>query len=168
VIEGRDGRTAPAEVVIAPVYPVRVLHFPLRSFAQYRRRIDIALASGETFGERARRVREARGAGRLEQVYEEAAFSDAEVASGLADGSLVEDRDFAAYLRACPEPGSGQPAPPGAGAWPAARREADLAELRYDAMVALSRRMQAVARDLDARKSERARRRERAGRGQAE
>ena len=38
----RDG----LELLIAPTFPVRVLHFPFRSFQQYERRVEIARANG--------------------------------------------------------------------------------------------------------------------------
>jgi hypothetical protein len=147
-------------LVLAPRFPVRVLHFPIRSFDQYRRRIEIALAVPDTFGKRSDRMRELHEAGLLERAYEELLLTDADVERGLRTGGLVEDDEFRTYLDACPDPLAGGDPPAVARAGDLAGRERELAELELDAMAALSVRLQRWARDADP-DSPRARRRRR-------
>jgi hypothetical protein len=147
-------------LLLAPAYPVRVLHFPLRSYPQYRRRIEIALATPDTFGKRSARMREAYDAGRLEEEYEGLLLGDGEVEEGLRTGGLVEDRELRDYLRACPDPGSGEASPPGAKGYAPERRERELADLQLDGMAALSVTLQKQAKAADP-DSPRAKRRER-------
>jgi Glycosyl transferase family 2 len=137
------------KLVLAPHFPVRVLHFPIRSFEQYRHRIEIALAAPDTFGKRGRRLRRLRKEGRLAKAYEGLLFGAAEIETGLGEGGLVRDTDFRDYLRSCPDPLSGEPAPEGARAWSQDRRDRELAELELDAMASLSVRLQKLARDAD-------------------
>ena len=143
------------ELLLAPMFPLAVHHFPLRSFGQYRRMVEIALANdqlreGET-------VRSAFEAGRLEEVYARLILDDEAVKRGLAEGWLVEDTEFRDYLAACPEmlDGGGTP-PPGSGAWSEERRRNELAELEVDVMYALSRYLQATAYKLQTRHRQRA------------
>jgi hypothetical protein len=148
-------------LVLAPTYPIRVLHFPLRSYSQYRRRIEIAIATPDTFGKRSARMREAYETDQLEEQYERLLLSDAEVEEGLRAGGLVEDTDLHDYLDACPDPGSGGPSPPGAGAYPAERTERELAELQLDAMAAISVVLQKAGKARDPGSPEARRRRRR-------
>ncbi len=134
------------DLVLAPVFPVGALHFPLRSFEQYRKKI--AIADHNVMWERSaetRALHEAYQEGRLEQVFEDLVLDDDAVAKGLAEGWLVEDTDFRDYLLACPGVLEDAEPPPGSRAWPAERREAALAELREDGMYVISRYMQTVA-----------------------
>jgi hypothetical protein len=149
----------PLELLIAPTFPVGVLHFPIRSFDQYRRRIEIAEAN-QQFDRTAdaREVRAAHRAGRLGELYARLTLDDGEVARGLAEGWLVEDPAFRDYLNACPDPLDERAAPP-AGGWPEERRSEALADLEYDAMYALSRYLQTTAYMTQARRDERARQR---------
>src|SRR4051794_35236505 len=95
----------PLELVIAPSFPVGVLHFPFRSFEQYRRRVEIARDNGQLErNEEGRAVRSALEEGRLEEVYERLILDDTAVAKGIADGWLVEQASFHDYLAACPDP----------------------------------------------------------------
>ena len=134
------------ELVLAPRFPIAVMHFPLRSFEQYRTKVE--LAGGNRLFDRdpeAREVREAYDAGRLEDVYENLILDDEAVRRGLAQGWLVEDTAFRDYLLACPGPLEAGDPPPGARAWSEERRQASLDELREDGMYAISRYMQTVA-----------------------
>ncbi|HSJ17870.1 MAG TPA: glycosyltransferase family 2 protein [Solirubrobacterales bacterium] len=83
-------------LVWAPVFPARVLHFPLRSLDQYRRKVEVTLRGG--FDDKAHNeLREEYEQGRLPELYAELAVDDAAVEAGLADATLVEDvtvRDF--------------------------------------------------------------------------
>jgi hypothetical protein len=134
----------PLELVIAPSFPVGVLHFPFRSFEQYRRRVEIARDNGQLErNEEGRAVRKALEEGRLEEVYNRLTLDDAAIAAGIADGWLVEQASFHDYLAACPDPlresGAGPPAPPAGGGGPTAD------ELRDDSMYAISRYLQTQA-----------------------
>src|SRR5436190_18734580 len=127
------------ELLFAPTYPIRILHFPIRSFAQYRRRVEIANAAQLLEDEDREKVRTAFETGRLDEVYDALTLSDEEVAKGIAEGWLVQDTDFRDYLAVCPDPLTGGEAPAGSRAWPLERRELELAELELDAMYALTR-----------------------------
>jgi glycosyl transferase family 2 len=127
------------ELVLAPTFPIRVLHFPLRSFAQYCHRVEIANASAQLGADHRRNVRTAYERGRLDQLYEELVVSDDEVTKGIAEGWFLEDTDFRDYLAACPDLlAEGRP-PVGSGGWSEERRERELAELQFDGMYALTR-----------------------------
>jgi hypothetical protein len=133
------------DLVLAPRFPVGIYHFPLRSFEQYRRKIEVA-AINKWFRHDAesRAVEEAYEAGRLDEVYRRLALDDAQVQAGIGDGWLTEDTRFRDYLRACPED-PGTEAPPPQPDIPADERAQDLAELEADAMYALSRYLQTAA-----------------------
>jgi hypothetical protein len=136
----------PLELLIAPTFPVGVLHFPFRTFQQYRRRVEIARDNGQLDRNPAgREVRRAYEQDNLEEVYARLALDDEAVAQGIEAGWLVEDTDFRDYLRAAPDPIEGGDPPPGAGAWPDERRAAALDALRADAMYVLSRYLQTHA-----------------------
>jgi Glycosyl transferase family 2 len=134
------------DLVLAPHFPIGVLHFPLRSFEQYRNKIEIA-GDNRIFDRsaEAREIREAYEAGRLEDVYENLILDEETVGRGLAEGWLVEDTEFRDYLLACPGLLEEAEPPPGTRAWPEERREAALDELGEDGMYAISRYMQTVA-----------------------
>ncbi len=142
------------ELLLAPTFPLAVHHFPLRSFGQYRRMVETALANDQLREGEA--VRSAFEAGRLEEVYARLTLDDEAVKRGLANGWLVEDTEFRDYLAACPETldGAGTP-PPGSRAWSEERRRRELAELEADVMYALSRYLQATAYKLQTRHRER-------------
>jgi hypothetical protein len=134
------------DLVLAPDFPVGVLHFPLRSFEQYRKKIAIA-DDNQMWdrNEETRALHEAYRSGRLLEVFERLTVDDETVAAGLAEGWLVEDTDFRDYLLACPGFFEAGEPPPGSSAWPEERRRAALAALREDGMYVISRYMQTVA-----------------------
>jgi hypothetical protein len=143
----KDERAAGADrLVWAPVFPARVLHFPLRSLDQYRRKVEVSLRGG--FDDRAHdELREAYEQGRLAELYASLAVDDAAVEAGLADGTLVEDRTLADFLS-----GKGlQPRPGRERAEPDAIAEdsAGIEELRVDAMRTLARTQRSLIRQLD-------------------
>jgi len=149
------------ELLIAPTFPLGVLHFPFRSFEQYRRRVEIARANGQLDrNAEGRDVRDAYEAGRLEEIYQRLTLDDDAVARGIDEGWLVEDTDFRDYLAACPEALSAGEAPPGARAWPDERRQRELAGLEHDAMYALSRYLQTSAYRAGERRQQAARQRQ--------
>jgi hypothetical protein len=147
------------DLLIAPTFPVCVLHFPFRSFPQYERRVEIARANGQLDRNAAgRQVRDAYEAGRLEEIYRRLTLDDDTVKRGIDEGWLIEDTDFRDYLRACPDAVSDAEPPPGASAWPDPRRQRELAALEHDAMYAISRYLQTQAYRAKERRREGARR----------
>lgn len=138
----RAGRARPAGdegMTPAPVWPIRILHFPLRSFDQYRHRVELGLASFSADQGAWARLHQARERGELESLYAELVHDDAAVAEGLEAGELTEDPRVRDYLALCPDPLTQEarivdaPAPaPGS---LAAEREA----VARDAMATLSR-----------------------------
>ncbi len=71
----------------APWWPVRILHFPVRSSAQFKRRTQIAIFEG-MFPDRGRfkRLREHYEQGRFSELYRELIFEESDVQEGLAPG----------------------------------------------------------------------------------
>jgi hypothetical protein len=132
------------ELVMAPEFPVGVLHFPLRSFEQYRRKVDL-VAQNRLFDRNAeaQALRDAYEAGRLKELYDALVPDDGEVSRGLAEGWLVEDTSFRDYLLACPS--LSEEAPPPSRALSPEQRDTALAEMREDGMYAISRYLQTVA-----------------------
>ena len=124
-------------LVWAPVFPARVLHFPLRSLDQYRRKVEVTLRGG--FDDKAHdELREAYEQGRLPELYAKLAVDNDAVEAGLREGTLVEDptvRDFLAGAerrRLSPE-----------------ELERETEELRVDAMQTLARTQRSLIRQLD-------------------
>jgi|SRR5436190_4409330 len=126
-------------LVWAPTWPVRILHFPVRSFAQFERRAQIAAGGDYPEGGRFDRLRQHHAEGRLDELYAEMALEDDEVAEGIAAGRLVRDERLRDLLSACPDPLAG--AAPGSvrAELPEPERERELADLEYDAMALLGR-----------------------------
>ena len=137
------------ELLLAPSFSIGVLHFPVRSLEQYTRLVGLAVANGDLGrDEDTRRVRDAYRAGRLEDIYREMAFEEDEIAGGIDTGNLAEDTGFRDYLRACPDPLSGEEGPgplSEALGWSQEHRERALAELEADGMYTLSRYLQTIA-----------------------
>ena len=88
-------------------HPIEVLHFPLRSRAQWKRKVEL---QGEAFTKHIERA----GTGyhltgysalqsvRIEEQHESLVVDDDRLARGLADGTLIEDfrlRDILRWLR---------------------------------------------------------------------
>ncbi len=134
----------PLELVIAPTFPVGVLHFPFRTFEQYRRRVEIARDNGQLErNEAGRAVRKALEDGSLEEIYERLVLDDGAVADGIREGWLVEQTSFRDYLAACPDPLAGGPR--GARPVPAGGGSPTAEQLREDSMYAISRYLQTQA-----------------------
>ncbi|HEX2435452.1 MAG TPA: glycosyltransferase family 2 protein [Solirubrobacterales bacterium] len=147
----KDQRAAGADPLVwAPVFPARVLHFPLRSLDQYRRKVEVSLRGG--FDDKAHdELREAYEQRRLPELYASLAVDDAAVEAGLADGTLVEDttvRDVLATSTPA-ESSAGASGSAGSRAGRASDVEAELAELRLDAMRTLARTQRSLIRQLD-------------------
>ena len=92
-------------LVWAPTWPLRIFHFPLRSFEQFRRRTEISLHQGGFRDSgRFRRLRRHYEQGRLEELYAELIWDDAAVADGIRERKLVRDERIAEFLPRCPDP----------------------------------------------------------------
>jgi hypothetical protein len=100
-----DGSAEPSRWVPAPRWPVRILHFPLRSFEHYRRRVELTLFHGGfKILDRRRDLLAAFEAGRLPELYARVAWDDEAVRDGLARGRLVQDTSVRDFLAGCPDP----------------------------------------------------------------
>ena len=105
---GRETAHEDLRLVWAPSWPVRILHFPVRSFQQFRRRTEVSLRSGGfRDAGRFRRLREHAEAGRLDELYAELVTGEEEAREALAAGRLVSDERLARLLPRCPDPLSG-------------------------------------------------------------
>jgi hypothetical protein len=124
-------------LIWAPVWPARVLHYPLRSFDQYRRKVEITLRGG--FDDRAHDdLRREFEAGRLPDLYATLVEDDESIEQGLREGHLVEDRTVGEVLAS------------GARTSLSAEDvERELAELQADAMQTLARTQRSLIRQLD-------------------
>ena len=88
----------------APVFPMRILHYPVRSYDQYRRRVEISHAGERHTGdERAQEIYAALAEDRLEEVYANYAPGDTAVADAIERGHLVEDTRIRDAIRDCPD-----------------------------------------------------------------
>jgi glycosyl transferase family 2 len=137
-VRPEGGEHADARLVWAPRFDILTLHFPLRSFDHYRRRVELVLedSSAGTPGMR-ERLSQAIEAGSLDRLYAELLEDEAGVERGLAEGHYVRDERLRDYLSSLPaaieqEP---TPVPPVA----AADADADRAALARDAMNVMSR-----------------------------
>jgi hypothetical protein len=141
-LEGEESGPAEDEprLVWAPAWPLRILHFPVRSFAQFKRRTEIAIFEGRfpDWG-RFRRLRELYEAGRFEEIFADLVLDDADVEEGIREGRLVRDERFARLVERCPDPlESGEPGT--VRAEPSTEEvERERADLELDAMQLLSR-----------------------------
>jgi hypothetical protein len=140
--EGSD--VSEDRLVWAPAWPLRIFHFPLRSYAQYRRRVEVALYHGQ-FAESETRTRllEAYESGELPELYRELLVSDDELEAGIADGTYTVDERVKAFMRELPDPLAG---PVDAASLPrtqlgAGELAAERDQLAFDAMNVLSRTM---------------------------
>jgi Glycosyl transferase family 2 len=146
---GLDASAEDVRLVWAPAWPIRILHFPVRSFEQFKRRAEISLSAGG-WGDHGRfgRLREMLDGGRLEELYAELVCGDAAVEEGIAAGRLVRDERLARLLPRCPHPLSA--APGGVRVEPdPIELECELAELEFDAMRLLTRTHRFTLLQLD-------------------
>ena len=136
----------------APVFPLVIFHYPLRSLAQYRLRVELLLANPSfAGGEVLERMREAIAADDLEGFYEQLVKEDTAVGTGLAGGELAEDDRLGRYMRRVGTPPieqTGPVAPDPAGE----ALDAERAQVEADAMYVLARssRMLMIRQDLAA------------------
>ena len=127
-------------LVWAPMWPLRILHFPVRSSAQFKRRTEVAIFEGHypDWG-RFKRLREIYEEGRLEELYAELVLDDGDVEEGIREGQFVRDERFAHLLELCPDPlDGGEPGSLGVES-SSGEAEAERAALEFDAMQLLAR-----------------------------
>ncbi len=174
----RDRFAVDQELVWSPVFPARVLHLPIRSFEQYKRRVETTIFHGNFSDKAHDELREAYEGGRLDELYAELVVDDDAVAAGIEAGRLIRDESLRDFLAACPDPlaesgsaaqvKSGQA---GAGAAPSRRDvggasaerslDPELEAIELDAMASLARTQRSLIRQLDTHRArlERQRRR---------
>jgi hypothetical protein len=148
--EEEDGDRPEILLVWAPTHPLRIFHFPVRSFEQFRKRTEIFLRHGgwRDTG-RFRRLRYHYEQGRLDELYAELAWDDSQIEESIRDGELVRDERFAKVLPRCPDPlGGAEP-----GSVRIEPEPEDLAreraEIEYDAMRLMSRTQRFTMLQLD-------------------
>jgi hypothetical protein len=132
-------QAADSRLVWSPIFPARVLHFPLRSFDQYKRRVETTIFHGGFEDKAHDELRAAYDDGRLPELYESLVLSDEEAEAGIAEGRLAEDtriRDWAM-------PGTKVPGISGSTV------DAELEAIRHDAMLTLARTQRSLVRQLD-------------------
>jgi hypothetical protein len=151
VLRAVKGAPPPADgrLVWAPRFPARVLHFPIRSFEQYQRRVEAMLFHGGWDDKAQSKLRSHYEGGGLAELYEDLVHDDARVAAGRDDGSLKEDRSLRDFLAACPDPLAGRAARPALPTPPPGVLEAELAANELDAMRTISRTERSLVRQLD-------------------
>jgi hypothetical protein len=145
----------------APVFPLLIFHFPLRSLDQYRLRVEVLLANPAFAGEEIlQRMRAARAEDDLEGFYAQLIKEDADVDAGIASGELTRDERLGRYMRRVGAPPIEEAAP--VAAEENGALDGERAQLELDAMYVLARssRMLMIRQDLAALER-RARRRER-------
>jgi hypothetical protein len=151
--EAEHREEKPLELLIAPNFPVGVLHFPIRSFDQYRHRVEIARDNGQLKrNPRGQAVNDALERGHLEEVYERLVLDDQAVADGTREGWLIEQGSFGEYLASCPDPlAGGDPVE-----LPVPERDGNPTAdgLRSDAMYAFTRYLQTQAYRAQKRRDE--------------
>ena len=135
-----DGEREDVRLIWAPTWPIRILHFPVRSFEQFRKRTEISIRHGGfRDAGRFKRLRRTHEEGRLEELYAELVWDDDAVAAGLEGGTLVRDERLREFLPRCPDPLAGVPAE-AVRIEPAAEElERERAEVELDAMRLLTR-----------------------------
>ena len=137
-----------AGLVDAPAHPLRILHFPLRSLAQFEKR------TAHRIREPARRsgslppgseLHRAYQEGRLAEAYAERVLTDEQADLGVREGRLAVDRRLEAFLAAHRDPTTGAfTVPPAPGSIPSGatpERETvgdDPLELEFDALQAIT------------------------------
>jgi hypothetical protein len=135
-------------LIFAPVWPLRVMHFPLRSFEQYKRRVEVMLAG--TYEDRARKeLREHYDAGRLPELWDEIAYDDAQVEEGLRDGSLARDERLRDFMATCPDTEAALAGARSESHNQPSDAQAEMEEIALDAMRAVTRTEQGLIRQRE-------------------
>jgi hypothetical protein len=143
--EKPDLGTAEDRLVLAPEWPTRVLHFPLRSFDQYRRNVAVALREGPPYND----LRRAHEEDQLPELYSKLVYDDAAVEAGLRQGRLVEDLGVRDLLRRAPDPLAQDVSLPEPIAPAHEQVERELSEVRLDAMQTLTWQQRQLRRQLE-------------------
>ena len=148
-MEANDGDKE-IRLVWAPTWPLRIFHFPLRSFQQFQRRTEISLRHGgfRDTG-RFRRLRLHYEQGRLDELYAELIWDDAEVEEGIRERQLVRDERIAKLLPRCPDPLEGGGAPNVHVTPSESELERERAEVELDAMRLMTRTQRFTMLRLD-------------------
>lgn len=90
-------------------YPIEVLHFPLRTQAQFERKASVWHSTATVrFHEAHRAARDALESGRIQETFSALVIDDAALERGLAEGTLVLDERLRDALRALAESGPGE------------------------------------------------------------
>jgi hypothetical protein len=105
VVRGNHALVGSRLVPLATWHPLEVLHFPLRSRAQWMRKVEL---QGEAFTKHIERAGtgyhlkgyDALQSGRIDEQHSSLVIDDEALARGLADGTLVEDTRLRDALRA--------------------------------------------------------------------
>lgn len=139
---GRDEGVSDVRFVWAPKWPLRILHFPVRSLGQIRRRTEVLLYEGG-FRDKGRqaRLRERFEREGPEPIYADLLMGDDEVRAGLSSGELIRDERLRNVLGQCPDPLSAEA--PEAGSVElrpdSHELESELSALERDAMRSITR-----------------------------
>src|SRR5438093_6786811 len=101
VVVGRGNHEVEAALVpLRGWYPIEVLHYPLRSRAQFEHKASFyASSEGIRFHEAHRIAHEALSSGRERETFEALQVPDDELERGLAAGTLVRDERLRDSLR---------------------------------------------------------------------
>jgi hypothetical protein len=148
--EDTDVPLEDVRLVWAPVHPLRIFHFPLRSYKQFVHRTEIFLRHGgfRDTG-RFRRLRIAYEHGRLDEIYAGLVWDDAAVEDGVREGQLVRDDRLAKLLPRCPDPLEGAPSGSVAVELDPGALAAERAEVELDAMRLMTRTQRFTMLQLD-------------------
>ncbi|HEY6235650.1 MAG TPA: glycosyltransferase family 2 protein [Candidatus Elarobacter sp.] len=105
VVQGNHGISVRGEAVDTAAAPMTILHFPVRSRAQFLNKIVKGGAAYErntaldrAIGSTWRSLYELHLAGRFDEAFSKELLSEDEIARGLADGTLVRDDRLTAAL----------------------------------------------------------------------
>ncbi len=138
----------------APYWPVRVLHFPIRSYEQYRRRVETVVFRGDPPATETRKdLRRRLKHGRLERSYQKLVLPEFRIERRTESGLLVMDPSLRDSLRACPDgipaAGAGEAVASGQAGLNGEQLAAELAEIEYDAMQSIARSQRILLRRVD-------------------
>jgi Glycosyl transferase family 2 len=123
----------------APEFPICVLHFPVRSEAQFRRRVEGALRGGFDDQGMIRQLRERYESEGVGGLYADLLLSDDQIEAALGDGRLVRDTRVRDFLKRCPDPLATTGGLPTPARRSGAEVEQDIAQARSEALAALAR-----------------------------
>lgn len=148
---GRNPLDGGDRLVWAPCWPARVLHFPIRSFAQYVGRVETLVKRGDPPKTEARkRLMRRYKHGRLDRSYERLTLAGPRLERELQSGRLVLDDTVGRVLAAGSGPleGASSERREAAGD-PSDEQIRDLGEIEFDAMQSLARNQRTLMRRLD-------------------